>query len=135
MREHEKSFDPSEYRKKEVEQSTKTEEKTAAVSNAEPAWIERTEKVMGYRVQLHSTPSLDEASATLTQMRSRLDSMQIDPGRLDMSFDAPYYKIRAGDFLLKTTADSLREQLRTAGMNEAWIVRDNVFRIIRERQK
>jgi hypothetical protein len=90
---------------------------------------------MGFRVQLHSTTDIDAAQRSLSQLRSRLDSLEIDPGRIDMGFDAPYYKIRAGDFLTKSGADELREQLREAGVPEAWVVRDMVIRIIREEKK
>ena len=90
---------------------------------------------MGFRVQLHSTTNLDEAQSALEGYRRRLDSLHIDAGRLDMVFDAPYYKVRLGDFLRKGDADSMTVKLREAGVSEAWVVRDNVYQVIRERKK
>lgn len=136
IREHEEGFDPAKYRR----QEKKAEEPgTTAVEQKqqqpETVWVERTEKVMGFRVQLFSTTDIDAAQQSLSQLRSRLDSLQIDPGRVDMGYDAPYYKIRAGDFFVKAAADELREKLREAGVPEAWVVRDMVVRIIREEKK
>ncbi|MBE0645069.1 MAG: SPOR domain-containing protein [Bacteroidetes bacterium] len=135
IREHEGNFDPTEYRRKPAEPKENAGEGEIKAKPVEPAWVERTEKSMGFRVQLYSTTNIDDAKAVLEQMRSRIDSLHIEAGRLDMSFDAPYYKIRAGDFLVRAKADTLREQLRSAGLSEAWVVRDNVFRVIRERKK
>lgn len=138
IRDHEQGFDPAKYRRKE---SAAEEPRHPAAENQqqqqqpETVWVERTEKVMGFRVQLHSTTDIDAAQKSLSVLRSRLDSLAIDPGRLDMGYDAPYYKIRAGDFLVKSGADELREKLREAGLSEAWVVRDMVIRIIREEKK
>ncbi|MFZ1729568.1 MAG: SPOR domain-containing protein [Bacteroidota bacterium] len=135
IREHEKTFDPSDYRTKPEEQKVNHKPAEAIPSKTGPVWVERTEKLMGFRVQLFSAANLDAAKSSISSIRSRLDSLQIDPGRMDMSFDAPYYKVRAGDFLVKSSADSLREQLKAVGIDEAWVVRDNVFRIVRELKK
>ncbi|MBR9974448.1 MAG: SPOR domain-containing protein [Bacteroidetes bacterium] len=105
------------------------------IPEPEEVWVERKERVMGFRVQLHSTTSIDEAQQALSTYRSRLDSLEIDAGRIDMVFDAPYYKIRAGDFMVKGEADMLTDTLRAEGIPEAWVVRDNIFRMIRERQQ
>jgi cell division septation protein DedD len=134
IREHEKSFDPSDYRKDSTEPSKTTAPSKPVPQKRETQWVERKEKVMGFRVQLFSAANLDEATASMSRTRARLDSLSIDPGRLDMSFDAPYYKVRAGDFLSKPPADSLREKLKAAGIMEAWVVRDQVIRIIREQK-
>ncbi len=135
LREHEEAFDPSAYRREADKHSGEGTPARAAVADPSPEWIERTEKVMGFRVQLYSTPQLDEAEQALTRFRSRFDSLAVDPGRLDMGYDAPYYKVRAGDFLDRAGAEEFRERLREADVPEAWIVRDTVFRVVRERKK
>jgi cell division septation protein DedD len=135
IREHEEDFDPVEYRKPEPEAEEPQKSVAEPKRQPETVWVERTEKSMGFRVQLYSTTNIDEAQLSLSQLRSRFDSLEIDPGRIDMGYDAPYYKIRAGDFLNKAKADELREQLREAGVLEAWVVRDMVIRIIREEKK
>ncbi len=135
IREQERNFDPSEYRRETVQPKDTTAEQRQTIPEKQPEWIERKEKTMGFRVQLYSTTNIDDARERLEQLRSKTDSLEIITGRLDMGYDAPYYKIRAGDFILKAEAESLREKLRAAGITEAWVVRDNVFKVIRERKK
>lgn len=136
IREHEEGFDPARYRRKEPEaEQPRSPVAEQQQQQPEAVWVERTEKVMGFRVQLYSTTDIDAVQQSLSVLRSRLDSLAIDPGRLDLGYDAPYYKIRAGDFLVKSGADELREKLREAGLSEAWVVRDMVIRIIREEKK
>lgn len=135
MREHEETFDPSAYRREPAEPSSAHAPAVEAEMEPAPEWIERTEKVMGFRVQLHSAAQLDEAEQALTRFRSRFDSLGVDPGRLDMSYDAPFYKVRAGDFNERSEAEEFRTRLREAGVSEAWIVRDAIFRRIREMKK
>ncbi|MDT8324715.1 MAG: SPOR domain-containing protein [Bacteroidota bacterium] len=132
LAEHEKSFDPGDYRKaEEEEEEVKTPPPPVKEKEGKLRWVERMEKTMGYRIQLFSTTSIDEAQAQVARYRQRLDSMQVAAGRLDMTFDAPYYKVRMGDFLLRPPADSLRRLLHEQGMQEAWVVRDRVERTIR----
>lgn len=135
MRQHEESFDPSAYRPPSADTVATAPAAQPEASVPSEEWVEQKVRTMGFRVQLHSTASLDEAQETLTAYRGRLDSLQVDAGRVDMVFDAPYYKIRAGDFVVKAGADSLRETLHAAGFPEAWVVRDNVFRIVRVRKE
>ncbi len=134
LTEHEKSFDPGAYRKEE-EKKTVTPPPPVPKKEENPRWIERVEKTMGYRIQLFSTTSIDEAQRQVHACRRRLDSLDLASGRLDMTFDAPYYKVRMGDFLLRPPADSLRSVLHERGFPEAWVVRDRVERIIRVQVK
>lgn len=135
LEEHEREFDPSDYRRPDTVATAVVREVKPIIPEPEEVWVERKERVMGFRVQLHSTTSIDEAQQALSTYRSRLDSLEIDAGRIDMVFDAPYYKIRAGDFMVKGEADMLTDTLRAEGIPEAWVVRDNIFRMIRERQQ
>jgi hypothetical protein len=136
IQEHEESFDPSDYRSEPMEIPEPPARENALLEEREATvWIERTERVMGYRVQLFSTTDIDRAQEALERFRQESQELQLDVGRLDMSYDAPYYKIRAGDFLGRKQADELRDALREAGIDDAWVVRDNVFHIVREEQK
>lgn len=144
LQEHEQEFDPSKYRRTAGEEAGEdTRSRTTpgestpddtATDETATDWVERLEKAMGYRVQLYSTTSIDAAQRTLAQLRTRLDSLQVDPGRLDLGYDAPYYKVRAGDYVRKADADSLRERLHAVGLTDAWVVRDSIIRIVRERR-
>lgn len=137
IQEHEQSFDPAEYRREPVvtpEPPEPVEELSEEEVEKQTPWVERTERVMGYRLQLFSTTDIDEAQDALERIREECKSLNTDVGRIDMSFDAPYYKVRAGDFLNKKDADTARNLLHEAGMQDAWVVRDNVFHVIREKQ-
>ncbi len=136
LREHEKTFDPSKYRVKPAPEP----QETTPPPDIQPVelpevWVERSEKVMGFRVQLHSTTDMNEARATLAELKSRLDSLSMEEGRMDLVFDAPYYKVRYGDFLSKSDADTMRDQLHGLGFSNAWVVRDNIIRILREKKQ
>jgi hypothetical protein len=106
---------------------------TAAPSN--PAYTERSERVMGYRLQLHSTTDHSEARRAMSTMRKRLDSLGMEEGRMDLVFDAPYYKLRYGDYIMKADADRERGVFHELGIPAAFVVRDHIVRIIRERLK
>jgi hypothetical protein len=133
LTEHEKRFDPAEYREPEVD-TLDTLPPPVKKREVREEWIERTEKTMGYRIQLYSTTSIDDAQEQAARFQRRLDSMKVATGRLDMTFDAPYYKVRMGDFLQRPPADSLRILLHERGVQEAWVVRDRVIRKVRVRK-
>ena len=134
LKEHEKTFDPGAYREPPA-QPSKSQKTSEPIAEEKEIWVERKERVMGYRIQLYSTTSVDEAQMKLPVMRRRLDSLSVSPGRLDMSFDAPYYKIRLGDFLSRPPADSLSTVLKEHGMTDAWVVRDHVIKRTRVRKE
>jgi hypothetical protein len=131
--EHEKTFDPGAYRKATEEKPKDVQPKTTtAKEKPRRAFVDHIVTEMGFRIQLYSTTSIDEAQAQVASYRRRFDSLQVHAGRLDMTFDAPYYKVRMGDFFQRPPADSLRKHLHAQGMPEAWIVRDKVQKIVRE---
>ncbi len=132
LTEHEKHFDPGAFRTPEAD--TVKVAPPPVKEEVREEWVEKTEKTMGYRIQLFSTTSIDDAQTQVSRFQHRLDSMQVASGRLDITFDAPYYKVRMGDFLHRPPADSLRALLRERGLQEAWVVRDRVIRIIRVRK-
>lgn len=129
--EHEKEFDPGAFRETTKDTLETPPPPPPREQEIRVEWIERVEKTMGYRIQLFSTTSIDEAQSQVLRYQRRLDSMQVATGRLDMTFDAPYYKVRMGDFLQRPPADSLRKLLQERGVQEAWVVRDRVERKIR----
>lgn len=135
MQEHEKSFDPAAYRTPKEEKPAPAAEETPKSNVTAEVWVERVERGMGYRVQLFSTTTLDEAQESLARMSSILDSIGIPEGRLDLVFDAPYYKLRYGDFRNRGDADRIRSVMHEAGIREAWIVRDAVRWLVREKEQ
>lgn len=92
-------------------------------------WIESTEKTMGYKIQLTSTTSLDEATKRRDEFKELLEDETID-----LTFDAPYYKLRVGNFTEKKLADEYRDTLQTKGFTEAWVVRDQITVTVRKKK-
>lgn len=74
--------------------------------------------VMGYRVQVYTGSSYDDAVRRRTELAETFGATPAD-----IVFDPPYYKIRIGGFRTKPEAERYRDTLRAAGIPEAWVVR------------
>ena len=130
MREHERSFDASRYRDSTVTTAGASSSRGTARSRQHATEAPSTggfERVMGFRVQLFSSADVEATRTRQEEMRSRLLELGLSQGRLDIIFDAPYHKLRFGDFATKKEADGVLRQLHQAGVKEAWIVRDNIL--------
>jgi cell division protein FtsN len=132
IKEYEGTFDPSKYR--DTKETEKQEEDPAATALPETehreefVTIERIEQKMGYRIQIFSTTGIDDAE----QRRDEYREMLGDSVAVTIVFDAPYYKIRVGNFLEKADAEAERARLKEFGLNEAWVVRDRVNHVVTE---
>lgn len=76
----------------------------------------------GYRVQLVATREEAEARAS---MQSALLSFGEN---VYLLFDNPYYKLRVGDCLSRSQADSLQQRALAKGFAKAWITRSQVYK-------
>jgi len=77
----------------------------------------------GYRVQLYSTPSIDEAKG------KKAEAEALFPGEwFYMDYDAPTYKIRAGNFKTRFDADRFARQLVEKGFPDSWAVPSRVYK-------
>lgn len=74
----------------------------------------------GFQVQVTSVDNIDEAEA----LRDTL-LLQIND-RVEVVFDAPNYKVRAGAFTDRQDAEMLRRQLYRLGYIRSWIVRSRL---------
>ncbi len=72
---------------------------------------------LGFRVQLYSTRDYYEA------INRREEALQRFQDSIHLDFDAPYYKIRLGDYADRDAAETARLLARTLGYADAWIVR------------
>lgn len=79
--------------------------------------IEAGKAYNGFRVQVISTTNASQAE----NMRMKLIS-QINHS-VQVIFEAPNYKVRAGAFTDRKDAERLRRQLYALGYRRAWIVR------------
>ncbi len=127
-REYETEFDPRKYDTKDQpsgKSGAAGESPASGTAQPPPVTAERMERTSGYRVQIYSTYDLDEALRSKGTSQALLDTLKVY-----MVYDAPIYKIRVGDYLTKADADSAKELLRGKGFTDAWVVPDQVSRIV-----
>lgn len=75
---------------------------------------------MGFRVQLIAAADRVEAETFAREARARLGvAVHVD-------FEAPYYKVRAGDFLDRADALAMRDRARANGYEGAWVTATRV---------
>jgi len=75
----------------------------------------------GYRVQVLSTDDIDEAN----RIRSEVYEMTTRK-EVYVIFEPPFYKVKVGDFTLKSEADNLRFKLNQLGYTESKVVQESV---------
>ncbi|MFZ4619668.1 MAG: SPOR domain-containing protein [Bacteroidota bacterium] len=81
------------------------------------------ETLQGFRVQILATNMFEEANTARTAVTQLFPELWIY-----LVFEAPTYKIRAGDFSNRAEAKSLMDQLKAQGYKNAWIVPDRIIR-------
>ena len=79
--------------------------------------------VEGFRVQVISTQDIEEANRLFTQLSIMFE------GAVYIIFDSPYYKLRIGNFLSRSTAEQARKRITALGYKSAWIIRTQVKRV------
>ncbi len=99
-------------------------------NNSRTRYIERRMKQAGYRVQVFTTTNLDHAREKEQEFAQSLTGYPVYK-----VYDPPYYKIRVGDFQSREKALVLKDSLKRVGVEEAWVVRDNVLVVVREELK
>jgi len=77
---------------------------------------------LGYRIQIYTTTNLDSALAMEDSIKKRFNLASY------LEHDAPYYKIRLGDFITYDEADTCLQKIKGYGYQEAWIVRSEICR-------
>ena len=75
----------------------------------------------GYRVLILTTDNLDEANTMKSEIYFKTDQKPVY-----ISFDPPYYKVKAGDFITSAEANEFGFKLNQMGYSECKIIRDTV---------
>jgi len=125
LKKYEATFQPSDYNPdvkeffKEEAERPSTEQKT----EQEETIVEAEELVPGFRVQLFSSQEIDEANTTLAEVQELFPDE-----RFYLVYDAPTYKIRAGNFVMRFEAERFVNQLSTRGYRDAWVVPEKVIK-------
>ena len=77
--------------------------------------------IEGFRLQIHETSSVEEANKKIKKFKNILtDSIY-------MSFEAPFYKIRYGDYPTREQAEIEKKKILRKGYKTVWIVRSNII--------
>ena len=80
----------------------------------------------GYRVQILATRYFDYADSLAISISSKIiDSVYVE-------FETPNYKVRAGDFIDRDSAELLQQKLLNMGYKSAWILRTRITAQIAE---
>lgn len=125
LRLYETTFRPSDYDRA---AAPKAPLDTVKLTEAEdslftPATTPVPEEVSGFRVQIVTTTSIDEAN----RKKSLGESLFPDEW-FYLEYDQPTFKIRAGNFLTRFEAERFRSQIAERGFSGAWVVPARVFR-------
>jgi len=74
----------------------------------------------GYRLQIHDALTVTNANRTLKKYKKKL------PDSLYIVFEAPFYKIRYGNYTSKKIAEEGKKKLREQGFKDIWIVKSRI---------
>lgn len=77
--------------------------------------------VSGYRVQVTFTDNIEQASQVKNQLSPLFTGENVY-----VVYEAPYYKVRVGDFLSRPDANLTLRSLFEKGYKDSWIVPDKV---------
>ncbi len=75
----------------------------------------------GYRVLIATTDNLDEANKFKSEVYFRMDRKPVY-----ISFDPPFYKVKAGDFINSSEANDFSFKLTQMGYADSKVIRDTV---------
>ena len=78
-------------------------------------------QAVGYRVLVLTTDNLEEANNMKSEIYFKTDQKPVY-----ISFDPPFYKVKAGDFVNSTEAKEFGFKLSQMGYTESKVVRDTV---------
>ncbi|HET9234023.1 MAG TPA: SPOR domain-containing protein [Candidatus Eisenbacteria bacterium] len=78
--------------------------------------------IPGWRVQIDAYQSITTAEAAAAKARQRFTEA------VYVEYEAPYYKVRVGDFLSKDDARHMANRAKAENYTKAWVVEDLVMR-------
>ncbi|MDI6778802.1 MAG: SPOR domain-containing protein [Bacteroidota bacterium] len=120
---YEKDFDPSAYDDEvqydiDEEINNLTPVKPDTKDSVEP------EIISGFRIQLSMTTNIDEANLLKSEASAKLPN-----DWAYVIYEAPYYKVRVGDYNSRSIANQSLRSLIDMGYSNAWIVPDRVYKV------
>jgi hypothetical protein len=122
IQKYEKTFNPSDYDPAlptDVEEEKKQADEVSIPQPPPPEF----ETVPGFRVQVTFTDNMEQANT----IRHNLTGVFADQ-QIYVVFEAPYYKVRVGDFTSRPDANVTLRVLFENGYKDSWIVPDKIRR-------
>ena len=125
LQRYEATFQPSDYNPDVGEFFKEEKERPEAEpdSEREEAVVETSEFVQGFRVQIFSSQEIDEANTALAELQ-----VLFPEEWFYLVYNAPTYKIRAGNFVMRFEAEKFASQLASRGYRDAWVVPEKVLK-------
>lgn len=125
------SFDPLTLKDDDIVISGKKEQPAPEQKTASPTTASKSSKITagelqetdGFRVQLFATRSIE--TATVGQQKAE-QLFGARHQKVYLIFETPFYKLRIGDLLSRKEAEQLRDEAKTYGYDQAFIVRSKV---------
>lgn len=120
LHKHERTFNPADY-DPEVPFEVKEESQEPQQPEEPSIPAEEAELVGGFRVQVTFTDNIDQANTIKDQV-----ALLVGDENVYVVYEAPYYKVRVGDFLSRPDANKTLNILFQNGYKDSWIVPDKV---------
>jgi len=92
---------------------------SAAIDSGLPS-ASKEAAVLGYRVQLFSSADYYEVIAKRNEAADKFTQ------EIYLDYEAPYYKLRLGNFTDKEKADELKNSVKSDGFPDAWVIQTKV---------
>jgi hypothetical protein len=125
-RAYESSFRPSDHdpqTQRTIAPILSAPETSAVAVPPEPVELASLDMIQGYRVQVFSSTSIDEARAKKTEM-----DILVPDEWFYLEYESPSYKIRAGNFATRFEADRFARMLLEKGYADCWAVPRRIYR-------
>jgi hypothetical protein len=83
----------------------------------------RSATIDGFRLQIFESSSVDQATKKFNKFKKILSDS------LYLTFEAPFYKVRYGDFISKEEAETEKKKLSKKGLKNIWTIRSRIKKI------
>jgi len=82
------------------------------------------QEVDGYRIQIYASSSIE--GATVAQQKAK-DEFETLGHKIYMIFEAPFYRIRIGDFADRISAEDVMETVKSMGYDQSFLVSGKII--------
>lgn len=123
LAEYEETFNPAKYAPAIDSIRRDVENVRSALESANVVTVAAPETIPGFRVQALFTGDIDQANRTKDTLTTLLPDDWVY-----MVYEAPYYKVRVGNFIERPSANLMVKKLVSLGYTDAWVVRDNIIK-------